>query len=678
MPRPSSGSETPTKVTPRANQQLYPFDRLPTTDTANDQDPLSPLAPPSKRRSAAADTTASPSSSTPRARRATLATEEIVVARDAEDLTGSFDSRKTLGALDGRRKSIASVIAYQPSPSVNKVLQSPVRTPARTPRRGGMLDFLDTSKGKKAERREEKKAEVVIEASTSSETPIEPAFVVTTPAIPAPLGAETTNGSGLLVDDQHTDSAPVLAAAQRVHEGIPGLGGDHVHGWVDDYEEKRDNGDGPEHRCLADAGGLCQGCGELDAGAGACCQELSRYIEEGKTAVQKIEEDVGENNPHFFHEYLDGSADLRDFMEQRFKLIKTHSRLSAKENWYDWRDKLVTDVNEVLKKNLEHLQRDKKYVNQFSQQLEEVMPEVETYHTELKRRYLEAKAREEEIAKCDKEQLQGLEEAIEEQKEQLTIFGKELQGLETHESELTAKVEKMEEEKKEILATIEKANAICEESKCVTQEDLDKARSEYTRVIAMHGWVPVRVSVSLLELVFDNALRVRIDLAKFKVQDPEDAVRVELVDEAKVKMFGVFLAGINTAAPKWQVREILQDIACYWHKVTLLRNELAYLSLKHQLELSASSEAGALTARIAFFSYAACAKVHLELVFTAKDVRAYPGMEGVKSSVEVLYGGVDQRVVEQVVKKELRNGGYEGLRGLCAQVAELIGKKGRS
>ncbi|RUS19868.1 Spc7 kinetochore protein-domain-containing protein [Endogone sp. FLAS-F59071] len=646
IPKPFSASGTPTKVTPRTPTKVTP--RTPTKVTPGTRQPVGLY--PFEQLATVTQPSLATGEVASRTRRATLVTAE------AEE----FDSKKTLEALAGRRRSIASVISYQPSPSISRVLQSPERTPKRTPKRGGVLEFLDTPKGGKPEEKEE----VTREALISSKTPTKPAAVLT--PVPAPARTvESTGVTELLADGHHTDSTSGLAAAQCVNEGLSGLGGDNFYGRADYHEEERDHDNAAPTLSDCVTAAACS-MPELELYQ-FCCQELSRYIEEGKAAVQKIEEDVGQNNPHFFHEYLDGSADLREFMEQRFKLIKTHSRLSAKENWYDWRDKLVTDMNELLKKNLAHLQRDKKYVNQFSEQLEEVIPEVENYHAELTKR-------EEEIAKCDKEQLQSLEEAIEEQKEQLTIFGKELQTLEAEEAELKAKVAKTEEEKMEILAAIEKAHAICEEAKCVTKEDLDKARNEYSRLTKMHGWVPIRVSTRQVEFVFDDAVRVRIDPTKVKERESEGAAEVELVDELKIGKFGIFLAGIKAMKPEWHVREILQDIGCYWNKVTLLRDELWRLSLKHSLDLSVSLETNELTAHVTFFSYAARTKVHIELIFGEEDVRVYPTLKNLRSKVEVVYGEVKEEAVSNVVKKALEKGGYEALREMCAELVATMKK----
>lgn len=47
----------------------------------------------------------------------------------------------------------------------------------------------------------------------------------------------------------------------------------------------------------------------------------------------------------------------------------------------------------------------------------------------------------------------------------------------------------------------------------------------------MHGWVPIRVSAHQVELVFDSAVRVRIDPTKVKEREAKGAAEVELVDE---------------------------------------------------------------------------------------------------------------------------------------------------
>jgi len=323
-----------------------------------------------------------------------------------------------------------------------------------------------------------------------------------------------------------------------------------------------------------------------------------------------------------------------------------------------------------MKSNLEMLQRDKKHINQFSDRLDEIMPDLEEHYRDVLVKYQAAKIREEAYARCDKEQLASLDEAIEEQNTQIGIFTGDLESLEMREAELTDKIQFLDVHKAELKEAIKKAQAIREELKCLTPEDLGKLKENYNHLISIHLWTPVKVSAMSLELVYDQALRVVIDLEKLRCREP-DGVQVALVDAAKGFVFGGFLSEVVAGMDKWRVSEILYHISSFWYKLTLLEKDISLLKLKFQTE-AVQLEGPAVQTQITFFSRASRTKSRLNLLFQPSDVRVYPNLQAVQSECEVVYGDMSQSTVEQLVRRYLNRGDYGCIKDMCVEVRKLL------
>jgi hypothetical protein len=259
-----------------------------------------------------------------------------------------------------------------------------------------------------------------------------------------------------------------------------------------------------------------------------CCKELTTLMEEGKTSIKETEEQIQTSTPTFISDYLTDDMDMRELLDIRFKLIKQHARLSGKQEWYIWRQNLVGEINQVLKRNLAKLQEEQESVDHSLMEINKRLPSLTSFLIDMRQTYIKATERAAALNTVDEEQLGELETEIEEQKRSLDTFKKDAELLKEEEAALTKQLEGLLSRKQQLTDEIEHANETCNEYKCLTMNDLRSAKQHYKECVDICRWEPIKVSPDLLTFVYDQDLEIRIDPHKLKARKA-DATIVRLV-----------------------------------------------------------------------------------------------------------------------------------------------------
>lgn len=259
-----------------------------------------------------------------------------------------------------------------------------------------------------------------------------------------------------------------------------------------------------------------------------CCKELTALMEEGKASIKETEEQIQKSTPTFISEYLTDDIDMRELLDIRFKLIKQHARLSGKQEWYIWRQNLVGEINQVLKRNLAKLQEEQERVDHSLMQINKRLPSLTSFLIDMRQTYIKATERAAALNTVDEEQLAELATEIEEQKSSLDTFKKDAEVLKEEEAALTKQLEELLSRKQQLTHEIEHANETCNEYKCLTMNDLRSAKKHYKECVDICRWEPIKVSPDLLAFVYDQDLEIRIDPHKLKARKA-DATIVRLV-----------------------------------------------------------------------------------------------------------------------------------------------------
>ncbi|OZJ03354.1 hypothetical protein BZG36_02996 [Bifiguratus adelaidae] len=403
-----------------------------------------------------------------------------------------------------------------------------------------------------------------------------------------------------------------------------------------------------------------------------CCQELSRYIDDGKVAVKITEEKASNENPRFFKEYMEGTQTLKDLHKQRFSVIKFHSWLSAKENWYDWRNKLVNDLNEGLRKNLEQLQQDEARLERYAKHMSIMLPEMQTYHAELKNRFMRAQDREKQLARCDTEQMKGLEAAIEEQKEQLTRFHKRADALNEKEQNLYAQLAELERRKADICDAMETAQAQVEASKCVTAKDLSYVKADLKRIEDMHNLKIRKLSPDALDFVLDGGIDIKIDLNKVKDTE-EHQIAVKTLPNSQVE-HAAFVDTLGDHAGHGSIPRMLFNMSIYWHKLKLLHDDVRQIRIKYPTVINTTPTDGGdkkssspfiLSITSTLFHFDKECKLFVRVHVPNEQIKAWPNIQHCKIDTGIVYGQANQQAIDRIVRDTVRAGGYHVLQRVC-------------
>jgi hypothetical protein len=259
-----------------------------------------------------------------------------------------------------------------------------------------------------------------------------------------------------------------------------------------------------------------------------CCKELTGLIEDGKVSIKETEDQIENDQPTFISDYLSDDLDMRDLLDIRFKLIKQHARLSGKQEWYIWRENLIAEINQVLKRNLKILEEQQAKVDQNLMKVNKKLPSLISFLIDMRQTYIKATERAASLHTVDLEQLADLETEIEEQKSSLDTFKKDAEALEEEEAALNNQLEQLLLRKRQLNEDIEKANEICNEYKCLTLDDLRAAKKHYKECVDICRWEPIKMSSNLLSFIYDRDLEIRIDLQKLKLRK-SDATAARLV-----------------------------------------------------------------------------------------------------------------------------------------------------
>ncbi|KAM9935141.1 hypothetical protein OXX80_005280 [Metschnikowia pulcherrima] len=119
------------------------------------------------------------------------------------------------------------------------------------------------------------------------------------------------------------------------------------------------------------------------------CKELAAKIEQGKRLFDEVKERSSQNNPLLFKQYLSASPFEQTAMRAKFHLMKEYTKQQAKEVWYEWRKKLISNILQVYQNNLEVLENDKLILESGIEELElsfkSMIRDLKTVNADVKR-----------------------------------------------------------------------------------------------------------------------------------------------------------------------------------------------------------------------------------------------------------------------------------------------------
>lgn len=190
---------------------------------------------------------------------------------------------------------------------------------------------------------------------------------------------------------------------------------------------------------------------------------MKKYISEGRSIVREIETDTFEDNPPLFREYISAAPDVRVIMDNQFKNVKTHARLSSKAMWYEWRMKLLDELKKGLTVISKGMEQDDSTLQRQEELLQSVLPALLAKHEALGQESQRLQRHAQELANCDQNELNDARHKLQATEEEIATKGVMLDEMTRKLKEKEDGLEAVVESKEECLSHIKEAERIREE-----------------------------------------------------------------------------------------------------------------------------------------------------------------------------------------------------------------------
>ncbi|KAF8428199.1 Spc7 kinetochore protein-domain-containing protein, partial [Tirmania nivea] len=242
------------------------------------------------------------------------------------------------------------------------------------------------------------------------------------------------------------------------------------------------------------------------------CTQLKRYIADGKAEMRRIEKGINANNPEMFKEYMNAPADLKLIMDSQFKSIKTHSRLLAKKDWYNWRTNQLLELNKQLEENLGGLKKDEEVIKKQGEILEGVLPGALRARAEMKRRLEKLVERRREVEDCDQQELEEARRRLVELRKEVDRMKAVREQKKKEAEELEKGVEERKGRMEWLRGEIERAERVREMNRGFGEDEVWLLRCKASKMEEKYGWSIVSVeNGSVLSMVYRGQILLVFD-----------------------------------------------------------------------------------------------------------------------------------------------------------------------
>ncbi|KAI7354724.1 hypothetical protein KC336_g22303, partial [Hortaea werneckii] len=218
------------------------------------------------------------------------------------------------------------------------------------------------------------------------------------------------------------------------------------------------------------------------------CNELKRYISDGKKVIKQLETETYRETPPLIQAYLNASPERKSTLDAQMRDMKTHARLRSKEMWYAWRSQLLEDLMKGLSGIGEGLLKDDEVLQRAEEILDQVLPGMEEKHVALQQ---EAERLENEIQSTSEEEKEELEQArsrIVEVDGAVEEKRRMLEQLERETEEQDRMANHLEESKVEFAAAIKEAERVREACRGVSLQEIADLKESIKNLEETYGW----------------------------------------------------------------------------------------------------------------------------------------------------------------------------------------------
>ena len=167
-------------------------------------------------------------------------------------------------------------------------------------------------------------------------------------------------------------------------------------------------------------------------------------------------------------------------MDNQFKNVKTHARLSSKAMWYEWRMKLLDELKKGLNVISEGMGQDDLILQRQEELLMSVLPALLAKHEALQQESQKLQTHAQELANCDQNELNDARQKLHATEEEIATKRVMVEELTHRLKEKDDGIEAVIESKDECFSHIKEAERIREEYKGWSSSEVSQLKGSFS------------------------------------------------------------------------------------------------------------------------------------------------------------------------------------------------------
>ncbi len=315
-------------------------------------------------------------------------------------------------------------------------------------------------------------------------------------------------------------------------------------------------------------------------------------------------------------------------MDNQFKNVKTHARLSSKAMWYEWRMKLLDELKKGLSAISKGMQQDELTLLHQEELLQSVLPALLAKHEALQQETQKLQTHAHELANCDQNELNDARQKLRATEEDMESKRAMIEEMTRKLKEKEDGIEAVVESKEECVSHIKEAERVREECRgwstsevsllkgpFLTHNPHETKTSQLIRVITAnvdalektHGWKITAASVTTLTMTYRRILQLSFDVATFLPDNlhPPSSPTVQTKPESSSPITLTYIADTHPFHPvplttehqfflnlirarlqslpqaRTRVKDILTSVKATWMLADTVAEEIRILNLSH-------------------------------------------------------------------------------------------------
>ncbi|KAI9888033.1 MAG: hypothetical protein M1823_000154 [Watsoniomyces obsoletus] len=346
------------------------------------------------------------------------------------------------------------------------------------------------------------------------------------------------------------------------------------------------------------------------------CRELKKYISEGRTLIRQIEANTYAENPSLFREYMMASPEAQTMMDNQFRNMKTHARLSSKAQWYDWRRKLLDGLKAGLLKMAKEMSHDDQALHRYEEILSSSLPELLNEFEMLSAEHARVRERTEEIASADQIQLTAARNDLLELDTGMEQKKAKLETLQLQIRNQQEKIEMVTEKKMTVTEDIRQAEKIRGECQGWSESEVREWKRLVDDIEREHGWTIATIEGNTIQMMYRQQLLLVLDMRKspdspFVAPEVslcpsiEEALAEHHLRESSTSIKKLFIHTLNDhfrlpTSKALGPNHILKLVSTVWSQAIEMSEEVEALNRHHVLQFLFAPEASAASIKTSF------------------------------------------------------------------------------